>query len=455
MGAGQEFRWPRRGPVIALFVVCLLFPFPSGALTIMWESSIGGAGDEGLAWLAPLPDGEFLLVGNTSTDARGGSDVLLTRTDRDGRLVQTARLGTGPAREVPKTGALVPGGGAVVLGISHPVSGGPTLHLLRVNSGFELLWERTYPASKGPDDAYGVAVLADGGFLVLAGQPAVTGRSLVLLRLEPDGSERWRHTLVSRPGLARAGVLARLSAGGFVVAGADDRAIQHDLDLFIVRLDNEGRTLWERSFPEDGEDIVPVTASESPDRTVVVAGIEEGQPGSRIVAIAVDPFGRAAWHWRGWPADGAGDVGSVVFSGRTCLVVGSSPVSGGRDKATHLAIGEIGEDGVEQSRYSTSPVDGVERGRVAVVRDGIMVLGIEARSAWTRGTDVLLRAVSFASEPVPTSTIPSLTPSAVLPTGSWTTADPGSMPSSTERVAFSVLTPIGAVLLLLVFCGRR
>lgn len=455
MGAGQEYRWPRRGFFIAVLVVCLLFPLPSGALTIMWESSIGGAGDEGLAWLTPLPDGEFLVVGNTSTDARGGSDVLLTRTDRNGRIMQTARLGTGPAREVPKTGALVPGGGAVVVGLSHPVSGRPSLHLFRINSRFELLWERTYLASKGPDDAYGVAVLADGGFLILAGQPAETGRSLVLLRLEPDGSERWRRTLASRPGLARAGVLARLSAGGFVVAGADDRAIQHDLDLFIVRLDNEGRTLWERSFPEDGENTIPVTAAESPDRTVVVAGIGDGQPGSRIVAIAVDPFGRAAWHWSGWPADGPPDVGSVVFSGRTCLVVGSSPVSGGLDTATHLVIGEVGEDGVEQSRYSTSPVDGVELGRVAVVRDGIMVLGIEARSAWTRGTDILLRAVSFASEPEPTSTIPSLSPSPILPTGSWTPADPGTVPFSTERAAFSLLTPIGAVLLLLVVGGRR
>ena len=54
-----------------------------------------------------------------------------------------------------------PGGGAVVVGVSCPVSGRPSLHLLRVDSRLELLWERPYPVAKGPDDAYGVAVLAE------------------------------------------------------------------------------------------------------------------------------------------------------------------------------------------------------------------------------------------------------------------------------------------------------
>ncbi|HOV68633.1 MAG TPA: hypothetical protein PLI31_09785, partial [Methanoregulaceae archaeon] len=268
-----------RAAVLLVASLVLLVPIPSGALTIAWESSIGGAGDEGLGWLAPLPEGGFLISGNTSTEARGGSDLLLVRTDPRGRPVRTVRYGTGPAREVARTGVLVPGGGALVAALSYADPQHPGLHLLRVGPGLELLWERTLPTRNGPDDLFGVAVLADGGFLLLAGAPAETGRTLLLLRLEADGTERWRRTLLSRPGLARAGTLARLPSGGFLVAGADDRAVQHDLDLFIIRLDDEGRTLWERSFPETGTNTLPVASAGTPDRGAVIAGIEDGEGG--------------------------------------------------------------------------------------------------------------------------------------------------------------------------------
>ena len=457
MTAGYRYGSPPGIPFVALLLasLILLVPSSSGAFTIAWESSIGGAGDEGLAWLAPLPDGGFFVAGNTSTDARGGSDILLARTDSRGLSVQTVRYGTGPAREESLVGALVPGGGAVVVGVSYPVFGRPSLHLLRVDSRLELLWERTYPVAKGPDDAYGVAVLADGGFLVLAGQATDTGRSLLLLRLEPDGTERWRRALASRPGLARAGALARLSAGGFLVAGADDRAIQHDLDLFVVRLDDEGRTLWERSFPGPGTNAVPVTAAESPDRVVVIAGIEDGPHGSRVTATAVDPFRRLDWHWDGWPADGPADVGGIVFVDGACLIVGSSPLLEGQEKAPHLVLVEIGSGGVERSRYTASPLDGLERGRAAVVRDGRVVLGIEGHSAWTRGTDILLRAVSLDGKPSASRSPPSPSRTSLPSDTPPTIGAPSATFTPTVEAPTSLLAAIGAVGTLLLFFGRR
>ena len=457
MFSGQRYGGSPGIPAVLVLLACLvlLVSSPSGALTIAWESSIGGAGDEGIAWLAPLPSGGFFVAGNTSTDARGGSDILLVRTDSRGRPVQTVRHGTGPARDEPLVGALVPGGGAVVVGLSIPDSQPPVLHLLQVDPQLALVWERTYPARNGPDDAFGVAVLADGGFLVLAGQATETGRSILLLRLEPDGTERWRRTLVSRPGLARAGLLARLSDGGFLVAGADDRAVQHDLDLFVFRLDGEGRTLWERSFPDPGANFFPVTAAESPDRRVVIAGIEDGPYGTRVAATAIDPFGRSAWSWGGWPAAGPADVGAVVFADETCLVVGSGSGLDRQGEASHLVLVEIRPDGVEQSRFTASPVDGDEQGRAAVAVGSVVLLGIEGRSTWTHGTDILLRAVSADGDP--DATAPQSTPTCppTQPVAHSMTHVPSPTPSPPAEASFSLLPALGAVGTLLLAVGRR
>lgn len=436
--AGRE--WPLPG--LLLLVLLLLVPASATALSIEWESSIGGPGDEGLAWLAPLPDGGLLLAGNTSTDANGGSDLLLVRTDDRGRAVRTVRHGTGPAEELASAGALLPDGGAAVVGVVKSGARPPALQILRVDARLDLLWERTYPAASGPDAAYGVAGLPDGGLLVLAGQGKGAARSLLLLRLEPDGAERWRRALVSRPGLARAGVFARLPDGGFLVAGADDRSLQHDLDLFLIRLDAGGRLLWERSYPVPGSNVLPSAMAPAPDRGVVLAGTIDGPDGLRPFATAVDPFGRTMWAWTGTPADGPVEVGAVVFAGDACLVVGSSATV--RGETPRLALVELDPDGLERSR-NVAPADGgAERGRAAAVLESQVVLGIEARSGWTHGTDLLLRSITMVAAPAQEASAP-VTPVAGHPVESRAATIPLSAAADPGAAApVSPLLGIGA-----------
>jgi len=440
---GAMLRRTGPGPAIPallfLVAVVLLVPAPATSLSLAWESAIGGPGDEGLAWLAPLPDGGLLLAGNTSTDASGGSDILLVRTDDGGAAVQTARFGTGPVREQASTGVLFPDGGAAIAGVAKSGARAPALHLLRVDPRLDLLWERTYPAASGLDAAYGVARLADGGLLVLAGRSTGGLPSLLLIRLEPDGSEEWRRTLVSRPGLARAGLLARLPDGGFLVAGADDRALQHDLDLFVVRLDNEGRSLWERSYPDPASNALPSAVGTATGRVVVVAGAAEGLDGLRMFATALDPFGRAAWTWAGSPVDGPVEVGAVVLVDDSCLVIGSSAVL--RGEAPHLALIELGQDGTERSRYHAPADAGAERGRAAAVMEGRIVLGIEARSEWTHGTDLLLRSVSIGEGPATVATAATRTPDR---SPARTIPSPNESETGTPSAPLSLLAGIGA-----------
>jgi hypothetical protein len=374
------------------FAVVLLFLFGTTAGTagfvVEWESLLGGPGDDGIVWLGTGGSGNLLVVGNTSGEATGGSDILLVRADARGRMLQSARFGIGGAGEYPAAGTLFADGGAAVAG-TITTGGSRDLYVLRVDSTLGRLWEHRY--TRALDDAYGIAPLADGSLLVLAGSDEGSRYSLLLLHLDPDGVEKWRRTLASGPGLARAGVLLAVPAGGFVVAGADDRALQHDLDLFLIRLDDEGRTLRERAYERPGTDELPSAIIPAIESGYAIAGTSGGPNGRGLYLGIFDPFLERKWDRVVMPGDGPFESAGVTARDRTYHLVGSGAIEWGGP--SRVMVFEIDPDGVDVGRFVSPATDARERARATVLKEGELIVGIETRSAMTKGTDMLLRAV--------------------------------------------------------------
>ena len=188
-----------------------------------WDRSYGGSASEFLGALIATSDGGFVAAGNSSS----------LNGDRQ-----------------------------------SPAYGYSDAWVVRLNSGGDLLWERSFGGS-GYDSAGTVAPTDDGGFIVGASStsnndgnktsPGFGGTDYWLIRLDGDGNKLWEKSF-GGGGFDDLRTVLPTADGGFLLAGTSNSRIGGTktstnfggslpaYDFWIIRTDSSGNKLWERSY---------------------------------------------------------------------------------------------------------------------------------------------------------------------------------------------------------------
>ena len=176
---------------------------------LMWQQAYGGTGNDELRMALALPDGGFIAVGHTESAplSKGGRDAWLVRTDGLGRLLWQRAYG-GSGNDAARAIVALPDGGYVVVGETGSADiagltprGATDAWLMRLDSRGAVLWQRSYGGS-GADGLWSVATLGDGTYVACGGTESSDGdmppgrgkTDGLLLQVSGDGSLRWRRT---------------------------------------------------------------------------------------------------------------------------------------------------------------------------------------------------------------------------------------------------------------------
>ncbi|MBU8933215.1 MAG: dockerin type I repeat-containing protein [candidate division Zixibacteria bacterium] len=124
----------------------------------LWTCTVGGEGNDVFQSVLPLSDGNFLLCGSTNSFGAGDYDVYLVLVNEYGIAVRSTTYG-GLGADIASTVKWVPGGDYVIAG-----SSGEQVLVLRVAPDGTERWLRTFGSD--PMKAYGVAVTSDSGFIM-------------------------------------------------------------------------------------------------------------------------------------------------------------------------------------------------------------------------------------------------------------------------------------------------
>ncbi len=248
----------------------------------LWARQFGTADGEYLRAIAPYRNGVYVI--GVTTDGKSIGTGFLRRLDADGNTLWTRAYDAGTPRDV--FGAAADSTGVYFYGYDI---------VRRFDSTGNDAWTRQLASSSialgvAPDDA-GVYVLH------FAGSPEYSVR-----RLDIGGNELWTRKLLRS---SYSGVIAADSTG-FYVAGVTSDALPGQCyagqgDVFLMRLDRGGNTVWTREFgtagPERpaeisiGASIVDVTGFKSLDTAFLTtiekssAPITDSQP--RILSECV------------------------------------------------------------------------------------------------------------------------------------------------------------------------
>jgi hypothetical protein len=181
-------------------------------------------------------DGGYIIAGQ----AYG---LLLIKTDPEGDTLWTKTYGSyanACANSVQQTAD----GGYIAAGVSVDDA-----YLVRTDSLGDTIWTRTYPLL-GWDPCYSVQQTSDGGY-ILTGQTEPHEEGLCrayLIKTDAQGDTLW--TRVYGDSCHHGGRSVRqTSDGGYIVAGWAYTANWLDqIDVYLVKTDIQGDTLWTKSF---------------------------------------------------------------------------------------------------------------------------------------------------------------------------------------------------------------
>ena len=280
-----------------LLLVLLLSTFQLiHAQDILWEKSYGGKHAEYLFDVIPTPDYGFILAGsslskktgNKTEDNRGDLDYWVWKMDEKGDLDWQKSLG-GSGQDLLKAVVLTNEGGFLLAGFSNSNEGLDKKENSRGQSDFWIIklnakggeeWQKTIGGS-GQDDLTAVVRTRDGGFVVggsSASQPNQTrgevleqtgekttphygGLDYWVMKLDKDGKIVWQQSFGGKYNDELRSI-ALTEDGGFLLGGSSNspesgnKTQKHlgESDYWIIKLDKDGNEQWQKTIGSSGDD---------------------------------------------------------------------------------------------------------------------------------------------------------------------------------------------------------
>jgi len=262
----------------------------------VWTRAFGGSsGDRGYS-AAQTADGGFVVAGHTESFGSGNKDVWLIRTDADGDTLWTRTYG-GSNEDVAFSVLVAADSGFVVCGFTRSSGAGERdVWLIRTDAAGDTLWTRTYG---GAETDYGQSVVptADGGYFI-AGYTYSYGAvqsDFLLVKLDASGDTTWTRTY-GGAGFDEGFSAVQADGGGYVVAGFTASFGAGSQDVWLIRTDADGDTLWTRTYGGTDADRGLAVARAAGGGYVVAGYTRSYGAGDRdLWLIRTDPSGSPVW----------------------------------------------------------------------------------------------------------------------------------------------------------------
>jgi hypothetical protein len=280
-----------------------------------WTRTFGGAGNDEAYSVRQTTDGGYVLAGYIDSLAAGGKNVYLVKTNSQGNTTWTRTFGgTGEdlGRSVWQTGD----GGYVTTGTMQLYGTGHLkVCLIKTDANGESLWTRIY-GNTLDNEGFSVEQTNDGGYVVTGYVWPDTGpeSEVFLAKTDSIGDTLWMRTF------------GRLGAG-FSVQQTDDRGYviagffygaNHNHDICLVRTDSNGDTLWTKAYGGTAYDEA-TSVQQTDDGGFVITGATNsfGSGELDVYVIKTNAVGDTLWTRRygdgeGYSVQQTADGGFIV-----------------------------------------------------------------------------------------------------------------------------------------------
>ena len=209
---------------------------------ITWDRTFGGRDDDGAESLIQTTDSGYVVAGETSSKGAGEKDLWVIKLDHQGDMIWDRTYG-GINNDWANSLIQTTNGGYAVAGLTGSKGAGKSdFWVIKLDSQGDMIWDRTFRGSD-IDGAYSLIQTTDGGYTV-AGWTSSKGAGKLdfwVIKLDHQGNTIWDRTYGGN-GYDWAESLIQTTDGGYVVAGFTSSKGAGGYDFWVIKLDVQGKS---------------------------------------------------------------------------------------------------------------------------------------------------------------------------------------------------------------------
>jgi hypothetical protein len=208
---------------------------------IVFSQEYGGAADDDGRWMEQLPDSGFIMVGGSETYSNGQSDAWMVRADLYGNILWTRSFG-GPLFDFANMVKPTTDGGFIIAGFTPDSAGSNDGWIIKTNSTGGMMWEKKI-GNSGLQEFEAIVQTTDGGYAAVGIDYDSTSLywDMWVVRFNSVGDTLWTKNLGGQS-YEIGNSIQQTPDGGFIINGqsysyglADGDFALYKLDAMVIR----------------------------------------------------------------------------------------------------------------------------------------------------------------------------------------------------------------------------
>ena len=257
----------------------------------LWTKTFGGTSfDNGIS-VQQTNDGGYIILGGTESYGAGNRDIYLIKTDGNGDSLWTKTFG-GASQDLGNYVQQTNDGGYIVTGVTESYgAGNKDAYLIKTDASGDSLWTKTFGGSKF-DLGNSVQQTNDGGYIVTGRTASFGAGSLdvYLIKTDGNGDSLWTKTF-GGSSFDLGFSVQQTTDGGYIIIGGTDSYGNGDRDFYLIKTDVNGDLIWTKTFGGIFRD-VGSSVQQTTDGGFIITGYTSSGNGDRdLLLIKADGNG--------------------------------------------------------------------------------------------------------------------------------------------------------------------
>ncbi len=252
-----------------------------------------------MGWdLLEIPTGGYLLAGTSNSENQSSRDMIAIRIDSMGKELWKKTYGT-EREEYCWNMTITQDGNYLLVGETSLEGeygeGNKDFYAVKIDLQGKKIWSQTYGGER-TERCFGVDLTNDGFILIGSTNSYGAGdQDVYLVKIDTQGKELWSKTFGSEK-FDMGHDVKRTIDGGYVIIGYTQTQSQGKNDAWILKTDSKGNKVWETLIGEK-EDDRTVRGIQTNDGNYIVTGYTESYGASiwDLFLVKIDNRGKVIW----------------------------------------------------------------------------------------------------------------------------------------------------------------